>query len=32
MIIGVIGLLSIGTIFVIKTFSPELQQQWVASG
>ena len=31
-IIGVIGLLSIGTIFVIKTFSPELQQQWVASG
>ena len=31
-IIGVIGLLSIGTIFVIKTFPPELQQQWVASG
>src|SRR6185295_4752029 len=31
-IIGVIGLLSIGTIFVIKTFTPELQQQWVASG
>lgn len=31
-IIGVIGLLSIGTIFVIKLFEPELQQQWVASG
>lgn len=31
-IIGVIGLLSIGTIFVIKSFPPELQQQWVASG
>jgi uncharacterized protein YlxW (UPF0749 family) len=31
-IIGVIGLLSIGTIFVIKTFPPDLQQQWVASG
>jgi hypothetical protein len=31
-IIGVIGLLSIGTIFVIKLFTPDLQQQWVASG
>jgi hypothetical protein len=31
-IIGVIGLLSIGTIFVIRSFPPELQQQWVASG
>src|ERR1043165_2679647 len=31
-IIGVIGLLSIGTIFVIRSFTPDLQQQWVASG
>ena len=31
-IIGVIGLLSIGTIFVIKSFPPQLQEQWVASG
>jgi|GEM_PF-1243092 len=31
-IIGVIGLLSIGTIFVIKLFDPHLQEQWVASG
>ena len=31
-IIGVIGLLSIGTIFVIRLFPPDLQQQWVASG
>src|SRR5262249_13438746 len=31
-IIGVIGLLSIGTIFVIKLFTPELQEHWVASG
>jgi hypothetical protein len=31
-IIGVIGLLSIGTIFVIKLFAPQLQEQWVASG
>jgi hypothetical protein len=31
-IIGVIGLLSIGTIFVIKQFTPDIQQQWVASG
>jgi hypothetical protein len=31
-IIGVIGLLSIGTIFTIKQFTPDIQQQWVASG
>jgi len=31
-IIGVIGLLSIGTIFVITLFAPDLQQQWIASG
>src|ERR1043165_3629724 len=31
-IIGVIGLLSIGTIFVIRLFPPQLQEQWVASG
>jgi hypothetical protein len=31
-IIGVIGMLSIGTIFVIRSFPPDLQQQWVASG
>ena len=31
-IILVIGLLSVGTILVIKLFTPDLQQQWVASG
>lgn len=31
-IIGVIGILSIGTIFVVKLFAPELQEQWIASG
>jgi prefoldin subunit 5 len=31
-IIGVIGMLSIGTIFVIRSFPPALQEQWVASG
>jgi hypothetical protein len=31
-IIGVIGLLSIGTIFVITLFAPDLQQQWITSG
>ncbi len=31
-IILVIGLLSIGTILVVKTFSPDLQEEWVASG
>ena len=31
-IILVIGLLSVGTIVVIKLFTPDLQQQWVASG
>ena len=32
LIILAIGLLSIGTIFVIKLFTPELQIEWVSSG